>query len=191
MQRDRDVECRDRLSMARSRRRRRRRAERHCGRRPPGRARFGPRAGSAGRPWPKLSIDRTRAACAAGRTMTRSPSSTCPDQAVPVTTVPTPATENARSTGSRKTSADAARRPTVAALSAQALAEHVEPLPRLRRHGDRRLERHRRACQSFRHFEREQLEPLGIGKIGLGEHRNSGAARRGTRGWRGALRSAA
>jgi hypothetical protein len=52
-------------------------------------------------------MDRTRACRPAGRNRTASPTATRPDHAVPVITVPTPASENARSTGRRKRSAPA------------------------------------------------------------------------------------
>jgi hypothetical protein len=52
--------------------------------------------------WPWTSIERTRPRAPEGSSATSSPTSTRPDHAVPVTTVPTPAMENARSTGSRK-----------------------------------------------------------------------------------------
>ena len=77
---------------------------------------------------PYVSIERTRPTPPAGSSRTASPVATRPDQAVPVTTVPTPATENDRSTGRRKRSVPR-RGSSRAALAASLPRSSSRPAP--------------------------------------------------------------
>ena len=74
------------------------------------------------------SIDRTRASRPDGRSLTASPTATDPEIAVPVTTVPVPATVNTRSTGRRNRSL-ASRPPRARATSARRARSSSMPRP--------------------------------------------------------------